>query len=173
MSGTGDRTPLPLPLSPVLVEALGCTGGQRYVALWWSPNGNRLMWWDGATLGHGNAFAWLLLLGHPFGEKVLGGFDFGSADREGRHALLLDHGEGRVYACTHAAVERLLGTESPASRAEAAAADLDEVHELVSAALRGEASRARATGELEAVLRRQADLVARLRNWLDRTSRNG
>ena len=39
--------PLPLPVPPMLEAALGYAGTAQYVAFYWTPGGDELIWDDG------------------------------------------------------------------------------------------------------------------------------
>ena len=47
-------TPLKAPIPPQLKEALGYEGDARFVAFYWSPDGDEAMYDDGQTSGDGD-----------------------------------------------------------------------------------------------------------------------
>lgn len=70
---------LPLPLPPMLLDAVGYQGGARYVALrWWGGGGGDVLWSDGSMTATGWWPAWRLLVReHPLGRAIFAAYDLG------------------------------------------------------------------------------------------------
>ena len=58
-------TPLKAPVPPQLEAALGYQGDARFVAFYWSPAGDEVMYDDGWTSGDGDWWSWLAYVDHP------------------------------------------------------------------------------------------------------------
>ena len=103
--------PIPVPLS--LEKALGYSGKNRYLALWWEPAGDEAVWDDGQTSTDACWQAFLAYVHHPVVEPALRPYDLGSSDGPGQHRLLLDLIERRTYIGTTAEVSRFLHAAVP------------------------------------------------------------
>src|SRR5918992_2034326 len=90
---------LPLPLAPMLLDAVGYQGGARYVALrWWGGGGGDVLWSDGSMTATGWWPAWRLLVReHPLGRAIFAAYDLGDLHEdpaeEAPHWLLCAEGD--------------------------------------------------------------------------------
>jgi hypothetical protein len=82
--------PLPVPVPPMLEQALDYPGQARLVAFYWSPSGDEATYNDGAQAGDGDWVAYLAFVQHPTVEPHLCPFDLGSSEEEAQHWLVLD-----------------------------------------------------------------------------------
>ena len=82
--------PLPVPVPPMLEQALDYCGKARLVAFYWSPLGDEAMYDDGLRSGVVDWNAYLAFVQHPLVEPHLFPFDLGSSEEEARHWLVLD-----------------------------------------------------------------------------------
>ncbi|HLV98698.1 MAG TPA: hypothetical protein VKT82_08485 [Ktedonobacterales bacterium] len=82
--------PLPVPVPPMLEQALGYPGQARLVAFFWSPRGDEAMHDDGRCTGVGDWTAYLAFIKHPTVEPHVRPFDLGSSEEEAQHWLVLD-----------------------------------------------------------------------------------
>ena len=95
--------PLPVPVPPMLEEALGYTpfgeDEARFVTFFWSPFGDEACFDDGRTSGTGEwqgflAYVDHILVGPALGE---GRYRLGSSEEVNSHRLLLDRRERKLY----------------------------------------------------------------------------
>lgn len=86
------------PVPPMLSEALGYSGGQRYVAFWFDHIHDTACWHDGLYIGAGHWYSWMLWLGHPRVASVTKPFAFGGACSPAVEALVLDRELLRIQA---------------------------------------------------------------------------
>jgi hypothetical protein len=110
----------------MLEETLGYAGDARYLAFYWTPFGDEVMWetgWSGAT---GNWSAWLIFIRHPRIAPALRPYDLGSSDQEAVHWLLLDRHERTLWVGPGADVYAFLRERNrPATRVEEPDADAE------------------------------------------------
>lgn len=85
---------IPVALPRSFEAALGYPGGSRWVAFYWEPASDEVMYDDGFCSGDGNWEGFLKFVEHPSVAPWLAGCDLGSSDSESRHWLLCDL-EGR------------------------------------------------------------------------------
>lgn len=89
-----------LPVAPMFERVMGYTGPQRWVGFYRSPLFDGFCWHDGRIFGFGAVGpqdAWARFVRHPQVLVYLAPFDFGSASKEPRHALLLDRAEREFH----------------------------------------------------------------------------
>lgn len=99
-----------IPVPPMLSEAVGYRGDNRYIGFWWDQSGDELVWSDGAqTLCGGNHEAYLLFVRHPSVISHLFGYRFGNPEGQAKHALLLDRQENIICAGQLENVQHFLG----------------------------------------------------------------
>ena len=85
--------PLDLPVPPMLEESIGYSGDERYVAFYWTPFGDEVMWDTGYSSATGEWQPWLLFVQHRLIAPALGLYNLGSSEQEATHSLLLDREE--------------------------------------------------------------------------------
>lgn len=110
----------PIPVPPAFAETLGYPGDSRYVAFYWTPVGDELMYSDGQISGTGDDAPWLLWTRHLAVAPALLGFDIGSSDAQATHWLLLDRQEACFYLGTAPAVAHFLWDQPDAQALRAA-----------------------------------------------------
>src|SRR6266699_6130627 len=108
-----------VPVPPMLEAALGYRGTARYVAFYWIPAGDELMWDEGWRSADGEWQGWLTFTRHPRVAPVLAPFHFGDSDTPPTHWLLLDRETRTCCVGTAAAVQQALYTGNPAPDAAA------------------------------------------------------
>jgi hypothetical protein len=165
----GETVRLPLPLPPMLLEALGYRNGDRYVALrWWGGSGGDPLMSDAAMSEPGWWPAWRLLVReHPLGRAIFAGYDLGDLAEDpaeqAPHWLLCDRWGKTLEVGLARDVEQLLRTQP--SELHAAARELGHLPVVAELLERWAPPPANA---VEAELRRKHELLDELRGWLDR-----
>jgi hypothetical protein len=86
----------------MLEEAFGYHGPSRWVAFYWTPSGDELVYDDGTVSADGSWVAWLTFLHHPRIAPALHSYHLGSSDDDATHWLLLDR-EMRILSIGTAA----------------------------------------------------------------------
>ena len=176
---------LPLPCSPMLIEAIGYRGASRFVALAWSPAGDETIYDDGYVSGTGERSGYLGFVRHSVVRPLLADVQLGSSDREASHWLLADLAEDRLYLGFPSEVRTFLraantpAPETPATPTDAPVARVEDLlEELRTGAfverfeevpLDSEGLRRRVAVRMA----RQDRLVASLTAWLDRLAGSG
>jgi hypothetical protein len=97
----------------MLEAACGYTGEARYVAFYWIPGGDELVWNTGWSSATGEWMAWLTWTRHRRVAPLLAPYDFGSSDGEAHHWLLLDRESRACQVGTPEAVYAFLRTHNP------------------------------------------------------------
>jgi len=130
-------TTLPVPVPPMFEAALGYDGDARYVAFYWQPAGDEVMYDDGQIAGDGDWWAWIEFENHPAiaphlwlpcprcrgrgttntlendscdacdGSGLLP-LNLGSSDFEADHWLILDRQERKFYVAPIVTARRFL-----------------------------------------------------------------
>lgn len=95
---------------PMLCEAVGYPGRARYVACYWTPCGDEIIYSDGRFSADGHWHAWLLFTRHRTIAPHLEAFNLGSSDEEATHWLLVDWETYALYVGTPGEVLRALRT---------------------------------------------------------------
>ena len=188
---------LRIPVPPMLEQALGYDGSARWVAFYWEPAGDEVMYDDGRASGDGDWWAWLAYVDHPAvgpgllqkcwrcrgvgttnqlenepcevcdGAGLLP-LNLGSSDFEADHWLIVDRQERRAHVAPVAAAERFLQEQWPPVP-ELSPEDAEAVLEAFRKAVE-EASRTwtpPTDEEIEASLESKRRLCADLTAWLD------
>jgi hypothetical protein len=92
----------PFRLPPGFLASFGHHGGRRFVALFWEPSGDEACYDDGRSYACGCCNNWMFLdfLRRPEVRLWLdgNGFNLGSSDEPATHWLVVDGGNGEVYA---------------------------------------------------------------------------
>lgn len=154
-------TPLALPVPPMLEEALGYTGPSRWVAFYWQPGGDELMYADGAVSTDGSWHAWLTFTHHPRVAPALAPYHLGNSEEDAVHWLLLDRetrtlmvGAGvAVYQFLHHSAPPLLTSEALIVLHATLRERLQEPQDVYVAVARA--------------MQREPQLVTALKAWLD------
>jgi hypothetical protein len=105
---------LSVPVPPMLEAALGYAGTARYVALYWRPAGDALVWDEGWRSADGAWQGCLTFTRHPRVAPALAPYEFGDSDTPATHWLLLDREARTCCVGTAAAVQQALYMENPA-----------------------------------------------------------
>jgi hypothetical protein len=159
---------LPLPLPPMLAEALDAREGARYVACWWGGGS------DGAWTHAGYWPAFLALTRrHTLGRVVFDPYaqGLGLLDDEPTRferpdlCLLLDRWEHTMAIVQAHDARTLLATQPSELAAAAAHVGPERVAGIVSDAFH--AAQPPAPSEVMASLQRKNELLAELHAWLD------
>ena len=79
-----------IPVPPMLEATPGYQDDARYVAFYWTPFGDEVMWDTGWSSATGEWPAWLIFVRHPRIAPALTPYDLGSSEQEAAHWLLLD-----------------------------------------------------------------------------------
>ena len=82
--------PVEMPVPPMLEAAIGYDGNDRYVAFYWTPFGDEIMWDTGWSSAAGQWAAWLIFVRHPRIAPALSPYNLGGSDQQAAHWLLLD-----------------------------------------------------------------------------------
>lgn len=104
---------LSVPVPPGLAQAIGYRGEARWVAFHWEPSGDESFYDDGRTSGTGSPWAYLAVVRHPAVAPELSPYDLGSSDSVATECLLLDRGEGVLYAAPVRSARRFLIQQHP------------------------------------------------------------
>jgi hypothetical protein len=114
MSVPAEWVPLKeCPLPPLLTEAVGYDGSQRFVALYWEPCGDELAWDDGVAMHVGAEYEpWLKFTWHPAVRPHLAGFRFGGSDQRAEHYLVVDRLEQRAYVAAASRAKPVLDAQA-------------------------------------------------------------
>ncbi len=103
----------------MLEVALGYNGKADFVAFYWTPHGDELVYRDasGQICEGANWNAWLVFVHHPAIASFLSPFDLGNSEEESKHWLLLDRNARVLYIGTADQVDRCL-SEMPTALPE-------------------------------------------------------
>ncbi len=157
---------------PMIAEAIGYPGRARYVAFYWTPYGDEVIYSDGRLSADGHWPAWLLFVRHSSIAPHLEAYNLGSSDEEATHWLLVDRVNCTMYVGTPGEVYPVLKAQF-ASQVEAAEMPEDEqTREITLEDFRSliesfvEVPGPRPEEIIEA-MRKQAALTEELQVWLD------
>ncbi len=163
---------LAIPAPPMLAEAIGYPGRARYVAFYWTPCGDEIMYSDGRLSADGHWHAWLLFTRHRRVAPHISPYNLGNSDEEATHWLLFDRETCALYVGTAGEVLRALrgqyADQAPASEAQGddipGEITLEDFRGLIDSFV--EVSRPKPEEIIEA-MRKQDALTEELRVWLD------
>jgi hypothetical protein len=82
--------PVDLPLPPELAEAFGYSGNSRFVAFFWRPSGDQVVFDDGRSSGTGNSWTFLSYRRHRVVAPLLKEFNLGYSDHDAEDCLVID-----------------------------------------------------------------------------------
>lgn len=159
------------PVPPMLEAAVEYDGRARYVALYWEPAGDEVMYDDGRTGATGAWDAFLLYKRHPLVAAHLEPYSLGSSDAPAEHWLILDRTTRGLSIAPVAEARRFLRTQWPVveMQQEISPEELQrlvEAHvERANAMLRRD--RAAIMAEVEARMAAHALVMEDLARWLD------
>lgn len=102
-----------MPLPPRLAEFLGYPGHARFIAFYWEPVGDELMYEDGQSAGTGEWYPFKRLVEHPRVAPLVFRYDFGSSDSEAMHWLVIDRQISQAYVSTVADARAFLDGQHP------------------------------------------------------------
>jgi hypothetical protein len=128
----GEYVRLPVPLPPLLLDALGYIGGDgRLVSLFWLPRGAELLVCDGPIAQPADLEGWSQFADHPLGAALLRPYHLRSLDGPPTHSLVADLWAGTLSVGLDRDVGALLRSQPNLIGATVAMADeswpLDEV----------------------------------------------
>ncbi len=153
------------PVPPGLERAMGYDGELRYVAFYWTPYGDEVVYDDGTQSGDGDWQVWLLYVRHPKIRPFLTQLELGSSDTEARHWLLLDC-QARFFYCGEVkAVRKFLNRQVPVQLVDTPPVLRREDLQKLNKSLK---ERPPVTmEEIHAIMRQRTKKLAELREWLD------
>lgn len=99
---------LVVPAAPMLAAAIGYPERMRYVAFYWTPYGDEVIYSDGRISANGHWHAWLLFVRHNSIAPHLDAYNLGSSDEEATHWLLVDQETCAIYVGTPGEVYPML-----------------------------------------------------------------
>jgi hypothetical protein len=160
---------------PMLCEAIGYPGRARYVAFYWMPCGDEIMYSDARLSADGHRHAWLLFTRHRTISPHLEAFNLGSSDDEATHWLLIDRETCALYIGTPGEVLRALreqyADQAPASEPQGndvfGEITLEDFRGLIDSFIEVSGPKPE---EIIAAMRRQDALTEELSVWLDSKS---
>jgi hypothetical protein len=104
---------IPCPPAQIFENALGYKGENRWVAFYWDPCGDEIMWNDGIASADGQWPAWLTFVYHPIVAPLLNQYNLGGSDEEAEHWLLLDRAKRVFYIGDRKTVHEFLVKSAP------------------------------------------------------------
>jgi len=190
-------TPLKAPVPPMFEAALGYQGDARYVAFYWQPAGDEVMYDDGHASGDGDWWAWIEFENHSAVAPHLwlpcpqcGGrgttntlendpcdacdgsgllpLNLGSSDFEADHWLILDRQERKFYVAPIVTARRFLQEQWPPPP-ELTPEEEQTFFEAIQKAVEElrHAWRPPGAGELEESVRQSMQTCTEMVAWLD------
>jgi hypothetical protein len=154
-------TRLDIAVPPMLEEALGYTGTARWVAFYWLPGGDELMYDDGLLSADGQWHAWLLFKYHPRIAPSLAPYALGTSEEEAWHWLLLDRDTRTVSVGAASEVKQFLRQVTPP------VFTTEAVEALLAALASPPLSPEELSARVAQTLHRQHQLEQELQAWLD------
>lgn len=163
---------------PMLAEAIGYPGHARYVAFYWTPCGDEVIFSDGRISADGHWPAWLLFVRHNSIAPHLEGYNLGSSDEEATHWLLIDCENCTMYIGTRGEVYHVLkGQFAPHDEAselpegeQPEAITLGDFRSFMESFVEVPGPRPE---EIIEAMRKQGALTEELRVWLDTKPSSG
>ncbi len=160
-----DMTVLPVPVPPMLEEAMGYDGEARLIACYWG-GGDEAYYTDGYRSPCGERDAFLLFIEHPTVAPALDGYDFGSSEDEARHWLLLDRERRQLSVATVAVAQRLLKAQWNIPELEPVLVVDEEAWARLVREIETRLARI-APQQILTAMQQQQRLLQELRDWLD------
>ena len=115
-----------MPVPPRLAEAFGYDGAVRYVAFYWEPVGDELMFDDGRRAGTGEWYAFQQWREHPTVAAHVQDVNLGYSDLEATHWLIIDREHDLAYVAHVSTAQAFLNEQHPPPRP----IPQEELHEL-------------------------------------------
>lgn len=153
---------LPIPMPPMLPEALGYEGNARYFSLHYAASE---AWFDDGQLGYDTSWRlYSVLVDHVVLQIHLWDFNLGSDDEHETHRLVCDRSAQKMYVGETRAVAKFLRQQHPSAlkieltqeQIQALQADIIKVmqeHPIVI--------------DVEAIINRENQLIQQVQSWLD------
>jgi hypothetical protein len=91
-----ELKPINVPFYPILPAALGYPGNSRFVAFYWTPSGEEVIYDDGKTSGTGDTCSFRVYLCQTPVAKELKRYNLGDSYQEAEHWLLFDTRDGKA-----------------------------------------------------------------------------
>jgi hypothetical protein len=161
-----EATMLPIPVPPMLEEAMGYDGEARLVAFYWG-GGDEAYYADGYRSACGEWDAFLLFIEHPAVAPALQGYDFGSSEDEARHWLILDREQRHLSVAPVATAQRLLKVQWKRPEPEPVLVVDEEAWARLVAEIEARAAQI-TPQQIMAAMQAHQQLLHELRAWLDR-----
>lgn len=108
-----DLVPLEVPVPPDAARTFGYRGEARFVAFYWEPSGDEVMFDDGRSSGTSATYAFLAYRRHPAVVAHLDEYNLGYTDLEADYCLILDQESGRASIATRADARTFLADQHP------------------------------------------------------------
>jgi hypothetical protein len=102
-----------VPVPPDLAKTFGYEGDARYVAFYWSPAGDEVMYDDGRSSGTGEWHAFAVYRDHRNVAPELRTCNLGHSDGEADQWLIVDQTQNQAYVAPVALAPRLLIDQHP------------------------------------------------------------
>jgi hypothetical protein len=110
---TAGLIELNVTVPPMLERVIGYTGSGRFVALYWTPYGDEVMFDDGRYSGTGEWDGFLTFIRHPAIAPALRPYQLGDSDTEAKHTLVLDREARKLFVAPIAQANRFLEEQWP------------------------------------------------------------
>lgn len=165
-------TELDLPVYPELEKVLGYTGDAAFVAFYWTPYGDELVYDDGTFSGTATPWGFLLWVRHWTALEALHGYELGSSEDEASHWLILGRRARRLYVAPVEEAQAFLREQTSPLRDALADLPPEEAQRLVAEAFEKAAVQFQSEPRpnlagLKASLEAESHVLERFRRWLD------
>ena len=154
---------LDVSVPPMLEEALGYDGSSRWVAFYWTPWGDELVYDDGTTSTDGSWHAWLTFKRHPCIAPHLEPYRLGNSDEEAKHWLLLDQETRALYVGEREEISRFLSENAPPLPSYTP----EEIDTIARALSEGWTVQTVDPEVVKQRMEKEVKLVKNLKDWLD------
>jgi len=163
---------LPVPVPPMLEQAIGYEGQARLVAFYWIPSGDEVYFDDGHVGSTGEWDAYLTFMRHPVIAPALQGHNLGDSETEADEWMILDRIARCLFVAPKRTAERWLSERWPHEQvSESVTMTQEEMMQAVMDALNIEnwtqVQTTIATSEIMRKMRAHRQLVAQLQAWLE------
>ena len=167
-----ELTTLPIPVPPMLEEAIGYDGNGRYVAFYWTPGGDEVCFDDGRFFSTGEWDAYLLFTRHRVIAPALSGHNLGDSDTEADEWMILDREARQLSIAPGSRAGRLLAEQWPHEpQGEPVTMTQEEMMQAVMEALNvqnwTQVQTTINTDEIMQKMQAHQQLVAEMGAWLD------